>query len=99
MSGIFVEAGSPKQISASALIKTGGGSVVGIFCSNAGASSRVALSDGVASAASAGLGRVVAPFAPSAGTLHRCAVSFGTGLFVSLSGSGQNVTVIYQPAV
>lgn len=99
MSGIFVEAGSPKQISASTLIKTGGGSVVGIFCSNAGATSKVALCDALASVASAGVGRIVAPFVPVAATLHKCSVSFGTGLFVSLSGSAQNVTVIYQPAV
>lgn len=93
------EAGNPKQISASTLIKTGGGVVLGIFCSNAGSSSRVTLSDGTASAASAGVGRFISAFAPTAGTFHQVRAGFGTGLFVSLSGSAQNVTVIYKPAV
>lgn len=90
--------GSPKAITASTLIKTGGGTVVGIFCSSTGATSRVSVCDALASAASAGVGRIVAPFAPTAGTFHPIPAAFGTGLFISLTGSARSVTVIYQPS-
>lgn len=92
-----VEAGNPKQISASTLVRTGAGTVIGIFCSNAGATSKVALCDAVASVASAGAGRFVSPFVPAVGILHQVRAGFGTGLYVSLSGSAQNITVIYKP--
>lgn len=96
----IVEAGNPKALSSGALVKTGGGSVVGVFCATAGAgnTSTLALCDATASAASAGVGRFVAPFVLTKGTYYKIPASFGTGLFVSLAGSAASVTVIYNPA-
>lgn len=91
------EVGVGKQIAASTLIRSKGSRILGIFCSNAGSSSRVAICDAVASVASAAVGRVVAPFAPTAGTFHRIPLETSTGLFVSLSGSAQNITVVWAP--
>lgn len=91
------ENGSGKQISASTLIRSKGCRILGVFCSNAGASSRVAICDAAASVASAGAGRVVSPFAPTAGTFHRIPLETATGLYISLSGSAQNVTIVSIP--
>lgn len=92
------ETGVPVQASASKLCKTGPGAVIGIFCSNAGTSSRVALCDAVASVASAGAGRFASPFPLTAGAFVQVRAQFTTGLYVSLSGSAQNVTLILGPA-
>ena len=91
------ESANAKAISASTLVRTGSGIMLGIFCSSAGGTSRVHVSDATASAASAAVGRIVAPFAPTAGTFHRIPVGYTTGLYVSLTGSAATVTVCHLP--
>ena len=97
MAVLHIEAGNPKQISASTLVRNGPTTLIGIFCSNAGTTSKVAVSDAVASAASAAAGRVVSPFVPAVG-FTRIPLALGTGLYLSLSGSAQNVTAIHMPS-
>jgi hypothetical protein len=87
------EAGIPVQASASKLCKTGKGVLIGIFCSSVLSSSRIALCDAVASVASAGAGRFIAPFLPVAG-YTKVGAFFTTGLYVSLTGSAQQCTLI-----
>lgn len=90
------EIGTPVQASASKLCKTGPGAIIGLFVSSVNTTSRIALCDAVASVASAGAGRFVAPFAPTAG-FTQLRMAFGTGLYVSLSGSAQQVTFVLGP--
>ena len=99
MANAVLESGSPKVITASTLVKTGRGRLIGVFCAAANATSKLAFCDAVASAASAGAGRFVAPFRVASGNFYRIPVGFGTGLFVSASGStaALSCTVVYSP--
>ena len=90
------EVGIPVQVSASKLAKTGAGSVIGIFVSSVLTSSKIALCDAVSSVASAGVGRFLAPVTLPVGFTQVRAI-FNTGLYVSLSGSAQQATVIMGP--
>lgn len=97
---VFNDVGSPKAISASTLVKTGGGSLLGIFITSAGAggTSKCSISDGLVSALSTASGLFVKPFKVVSGQFYRIPASFGTGLFVSRIGSAWTGTVIYSPA-
>lgn len=97
MPAVVTTGGNPKQISSSTLVRTGGGTLVGIFCSSAAASSRISIADAVSSTATTTGGLIVRAFAASASRFYPITASFGTGLFVSLTGSARQVTVIYQP--
>ena len=92
----IVEAGKPVQISASKLIRTGRGILLGVFCSSVTSSAKIAFSDGTASAASAAAGRFVSPFTPSAG-LNYIRATFDSGLYATLTGSAQQTTVLVVP--
>ena len=93
----YTEAGIPTQLSASALARTGRGVLLGIFVSSANASSKIAFTDGTVSGASAAAGRFVSPFVASVG-YKQLRMIFANGLYVSLSGSAQQVTVIVEPS-
>ena len=99
MATVNVEVGSPKVISTSTLVKSGTAQLLGIFCSSANTSSKVAISDKLTSGASAAAGRIVAPFKVASGNFYRLPVGVGTGLFVSCLGStgSLSLTVVYQP--
>ena len=91
------EAGKPTQISASKLVRTGRGILLGIFCGTVHSSSTLAFSDGTASAASAAAGRFVSPFTPSTG-YTQMRMTFDNGLYASLAGSAQDITAVVMPA-
>lgn len=96
MTVYYTEAGKPVQLSASGVVRTGRGILLGIFCSVTHSSSMLSLTDGVASAASAAAGRFVAPFTPSTG-YTQLRMTFDTGLYAKLSGSSQDLTFIVMP--
>lgn len=91
------EAGKPTQISASKIVRTGKGILLGIFCGTVHSSSTLAFSDGVTSAASAGGGRFISPFTPSTGFTYM-RMTFDNGLYASLAGSAQDITAVVMPA-
>lgn len=96
MTTYTAEFGKPTQMSASKLVRTGKGILLGIFCSSVKSSSTLAFSDGTSSAASAAAGRIVYPFTPTAG-YTQMRMSFDTGLYASLAGSAQQVTAVVLP--
>ena len=72
--------------------------VIGIIVSSSLPTSRIFLADAVATVASAAASVIVRKFVSSiAKNFLRLPMICGTGLYVSLTGSAQVVTVVYQP--
>ena len=98
MINFTTEAGTPTLVTASSLVRRGRGVLLGIFCSVAKASSKIAFSDASVSAASAAVGLIVAAFSVTpTKQFIPMRMTFTNGLYASLSGSAQQTTVIVEP--
>ena len=83
MSNPVVEVGGYKNISSSTLIRTGAGQLLGIFVASASATPTIKVWDNTSAATTI----LVNTFTPSAGVFYSMPFSFGTGLFVTISGT------------
>jgi hypothetical protein len=83
MSNPVIESGSYKNISASTLVRTGAGQLLGIFVASASATPTIKVWDSLTAATTI----LVNTFTPSAGVFYPMPFSFGTGCFVTISGT------------
>lgn len=91
MSQHVQEAGFAKNISASTAIKTGAGTVIGIWVSSASSTPTIKVWDNTAAS-----GTILAnTFTPSPATFFPLAMKFQTGLYVSIGGT-VDCTVVYE---
>ena len=77
------EAGNASNISASALICTGAGKLLGIFVASASSTPTIKVWDNTSAATNI----IANTFTPSAGTFYPLPFRFGTGLYVTISGT------------
>ena len=87
-----VESASYKNISASTAIRTGAGQLLGIFVASASATPTIKVWDNTSAATTI----LVNTFTPTAATYYPIPGTFGTGLFVTISGT-VDCTVFWNP--
>jgi hypothetical protein len=87
-----VEAGNPKNLSASGAISTGPGSILGFYV-NTTSSGVIVIKDGGSSGTA-----LSGSITPAAGTFHRFPASIGTSAYMTLSSGSINVTFFFVPA-
>lgn len=87
-----METGSYKNISSSTLVRTGRGSLLGIFVASASATPTIKIWDNTSGATTI----LVNTFTPSAATFYPIPATFGTGLYVTISGT-VDCTVFWNP--
>lgn len=92
MSMQVVDTGTYSNISASTLIRTGPGQLLGIFCASASNTPTIKVWDAVTAAAPI----LVNTFVPVAATYHKIPANFATGLYVTISGT-VDCTVFWNP--
>lgn len=80
---IVTEAGEYTNISASTLIRTGSGHLLGIFVASASATPTIKVWDNTSAAGSI----IVNTFTPVAGTFYPLPFAYSTGLYVSIGGT------------
>lgn len=80
------------NISASTLIRTGRGALLGIFVASASSTPTIKLWDNTSAATTI----LVNTFVPSAATFYPIPATFGTGLYVTISGT-VDCTVLWNP--
>ena len=90
MAQYVVEAGNGTNIIASAQIASGIGRLMGIWVSSASATPTIKVWDSLTAAG----GIIANTFTPAAGTYYPIPVRFGTGLYVTISGT-IDCTVVY----
>ena len=86
------ETGSYNNISSSTLIRTGAGSLVGIFVASASSTPTIKVWDNTSGATTI----LVNTFTPAAATFYPIPATFGTGLYVTIGGT-VDCTVIWNP--
>ena len=86
------EAGDYTNISASELIRTGPGKLLGIFVASASSTPTIKVWDQTSGAAPV----VVNTFTPSAGVFYPMPCKLNTGLYVTISGT-VDCTVFWEP--
>lgn len=87
-----LETGSYNNISSSTLIRTGRGALVGIFVASASNTPTIKVWDNTSAATTI----LVNTFTPSAAVFYPIPATFGTGLYVTISGT-VDCTVIWNP--
>ena len=92
MSNLVMETGNYTNISASTLIKTGAGQLLGIFVASASSTPTLKVWDNTSAATTV----LVNTFTPLAGTFYPIPASFKTGCYVTVGGT-VDCTVIWQP--
>jgi len=92
MSNLVTEAGTPVNISASALIASGSGQILGIFVASASSTPTIKVWGQV----SANAPVIVNTFIPVAATYYKIPAAFTKGLFVTISGT-VDCTVFWTP--
>ena len=80
---LVVESGSYVNISASTLIRTGAGQLMGIFVASASATPTIKVWDNTSAATTV----LVNTFTPAGGTFYPIPASFTTGCFVTIGGT------------
>ncbi len=93
MSNFVVEGGNYKNLSASALVRTGPGALLGIFVASASSTPTIKVWDNTSAATTV----LVNTFTPVAGTFYPMPFTFGTGLYVTISGT-VDCTVSWLPS-
>ena len=83
MSQYVQESGLPTNLTASGLVKTGGGSIIGIFVASASATPTIKVWDNTAASGTV----LVNTFTPVAGSFYPMPFTFRTGLYVSIGGT------------
>lgn len=94
MSTPVIESGSYKNLTASTLVRTGAGQLLGIFVASASATPTIKVWDNTSAATTV----LVNTFTPVAGTFYPMPGSFGTGLFITISGT-VDCTVFWNPTL
>lgn len=94
MSNLVQETGTYKNISASTLISSERGHLLGIFVASASATPTIKVEDALTDTTPL----IVNTFTPSAGTFYPIPADYGTGLYVAISGT-VDCTVFYKPAI
>lgn len=92
MSNPVVESGAYKNISASALVRTGAGQLIGIFVASASGSPTIKVWDNTSAATTV----LVNTFTPLAGGFYPMPFNFSNGLFVTIGGT-VDCTVAWNP--
>ena len=87
-----VEGGAYKNISASTLVRTGAGQLLGIFVASASSTPTIKVWDNTSAATTI----LVNTFTPIAGTFYPMPGNFGAGLFVTIGGT-VDCTVFWNP--
>jgi len=77
------ESCSYKNLSASALVRTGAGNLLGIFVASASSTPTLKVWDNTSAATTI----IVNTFTPSAGTFYPIPAAFTNGLYVTISGT------------
>jgi len=86
------EAGNYNNLSASGLVRTGPGQLLGIFVASASATPTIKVWDNTSAATTI----LVNTFTPNAATFYPIPAVFGTGLYVTISGT-VDCTVMWTP--
>lgn len=93
MSTPVIEAVGYTRISASTLIKTGQGRLMGIFVTSASATPTITLYDNTAASGT----QITGAFTPAGSTFYAIPVNFAN-LYVSISGT-VDATILWEPVV
>ena len=87
------EGGNYTNISASTLIRTGPGKLLGIFVASASSTPTIKVWDNTSAATTV----IVNTFTPGSGTFYPIPCRFETGCYVTISGT-VDCTVMWEPA-
>lgn len=93
MANPVVESSQYTNLSASTLVRTGGGRLLGIFVASASSSPSIKVWDNTSAATAV----LVNTFTPIAGTFYPMPGTFTTGLYITISGT-VDCTVFWDPA-
>lgn len=94
MSTPVVESGNYSNISASALVRSGAGQLLGIFVASCSGTPTIKVWDNTSAATTV----LVNTFTPTAGTFFPIPASFSTGIYVTLGGT-VDCTVFWLPTL
>ena len=92
MSNLVLESGTPANLSASGLVASGRGDLIGIFVASASTTPTIKVWDNTAGSGTV----IVNTFTPVAGTFYRLPFAFNTGCYVTISGT-VDCTVSWMP--
>lgn len=94
MANPVIESGAYTNLSASALVRTGAGQLMGIFVASASSTPTIKVWDNTSAATTV----LVNTFTPIAGTFYPMPGSFKTGLYITIGGT-VDCTVFWNPTL